>query len=117
MTKYGIGLIEGIKCIIYGTEERTQHDEEVRAVLCYLVTATRRPTFFKTMMAKPRLQSLGHDAPPSPPPPAPASPGRLEMPTVDGAGAAFARRFASLHLVFMCETKTEDKTLKKEHFC
>ena len=48
------------------TGERTQHGEDVRAVLCNLVTAIRRPTTFKTMMAKPRLQSLGHDAPPSP---------------------------------------------------
>ena len=55
MIKDGIGLIEGIKFIINGTGERTQHGEEVRAVLRYLVTATERPTNFKTMMARPRL--------------------------------------------------------------
>ena len=68
MTKDGIELIEGIKCIINGTGERTQHGEEVRAVLHYLSTAIGMSTNFKTMMARPRLQSLGHDAPPSPPP-------------------------------------------------
>ena len=51
--------------------ERTQHGEEVMAVLCYLVTAIRGSTTFNTMMAKPRVQSLGHDAPPSPPSPSP----------------------------------------------
>ena len=73
VTKDGIRLIEGIKCIINGTGERTQHDGEVRAVLRYLVTAVGRPTKFKTMMARPKLQSLGHDTPP-PPPPLPPSP-------------------------------------------
>ena len=62
-------------CIINGTGERTQHGEEVRAVLRYLVTAIGRPTNFKTVMARPRLQSLGHDAPPlAPPLPPPPSP-------------------------------------------
>ena len=41
--KNGIGLIEGIKCIINGTGERTRHGEEVRAVLRYLVTAIGGP--------------------------------------------------------------------------
>ena len=56
--------MEGIKCIINGTGERTQHREEVRAFLRYLVTAIGRPINFKTMMARPRLQST----PPLPPP-------------------------------------------------
>ena len=50
--------------------ERRQHGEQVRAVSRYLVTAIGRRTNFKTMMAKPRLQSLGHGAPPPPFPPA-----------------------------------------------
>ena len=41
---------------------RTQHAQEVRAVLRYLVTAIGRPINFKTTMARPRLQSLGHVA-------------------------------------------------------
>ena len=61
LTKDGIGLIEGIKCIINDTGERTQHREEIRAVLRYFVTAIGRPTKFKRMMARPRLQSLGQD--------------------------------------------------------
>ena len=40
-----------------------------RAVLRYLVTAVGRPTTFKTIVAKPRLESLGHDPPPPPPSP------------------------------------------------
>ena len=37
LTKDGIGLIEGIKCIIDGTGERTQHIEDCRRlVLCGL---------------------------------------------------------------------------------
>ena len=63
--------MEGIKCIVHGTGERTQHGEGVRAVLRYLVTAIGRPTTFKTMMANPRLQALGLDA--TPPPPLPPS--------------------------------------------
>ena len=55
LTKDGIGVIEGIKYIINGTGERTQHGGEVRAVLRYLVTAIGRPTTFKTMMSQPRL--------------------------------------------------------------
>ena len=51
--------------------ERTQRGEKVRAVLRYLVTAIGRPTNFKTMMARSRLQPLGHDPPPSPLPPSP----------------------------------------------
>ena len=62
LTKDGIGLIEGIKCIINGTGEKTQQGGEVKAVLRYLVTAIGRPTTVKTMMARPRLQSLGQDA-------------------------------------------------------
>ena len=41
--KDGIGLIEGINCIVNGTGERTQHGEGVRAVLHYVVTAIGRP--------------------------------------------------------------------------
>ena len=52
------------------------------------------------MMAGPRLQSLGQDAPP---PPLPPTPGRLEMPTVDGAAAAFVRRSAALRLSVSCQ--------------
>ena len=55
LTTDGIGLIEGIKCIINGTGEKTQDGEEVRAVLRYLVTAIGRPKNFKTIMAGPRL--------------------------------------------------------------
>ena len=43
LTKDGIVLIEGIKCITNDTGERTQHGEEVRAVLRYLVTAIGGP--------------------------------------------------------------------------
>ena len=55
------------------TGERTQRGEEVRAVLRYLVTAIERLTNFKTMMARPRLQSLGHDDPLPPPPASPTT--------------------------------------------
>ena len=51
-------------------------------------------------MARPRLQSLGQNAPPSPQRPPP--PGRLEIPTVDGAAEAFAHRSAALHLSASC---------------
>ena len=67
------------------TGERTQHGEEVRAVLRYLVvTAIGRPTILKTMMARTRLQSLGHDAPLPPLPPYPPL-----SPWVTLAGACF----------------------------
>ena len=62
--------MEGIKCtssMALG-RERNIHGEKVRAVLRYLVTAIGRPANFKTLMARPRLESLGHDAPPSPSP-------------------------------------------------
>ena len=63
-----------------------------------------RPTNVKTMMARPMLQSLGQDAPPSPlhSNPLRSPPDRLEMPTVDGAAAAFACRSAALHLSAAC---------------
>ena len=83
LSKKDIWLTEGITSIINGTWEKTQHGEEVRAVLCYLVTAIKSPTTFNTMMAKPRLQSLGHDAPPSAPPPFlpfPLPPSRSPLP-------------------------------------
>ena len=91
--------MEGIKCIINGTEERTQHAGEVKAVLCYLVTAIRRPTTSRRWWPNPDFKFLGHDAPPSP------SPGRIDMPTADGAAAAFARRSAALRLSFSCEVR------------
>ena len=101
MTKDGTGLMEDIKCIMNSTGEITQRGKEVRAVLRYLVPAIGRPTNFKSLMARPRLQFLGQDAPltsptPSPRFPLPPLPGRLEIPTVDGAAAAFSRRSVQL---------------------
>ena len=64
LTENGIGHIEGSKCL-KGTGGRTQQDEEVRATSRYLVTAMGRPTNVKTMMARPKLRSLGQDAPSS----------------------------------------------------
>ena len=57
-------------------------------------------------MARPRPHSLGQNAPPPPSPsplppsllPCLPSPDRLEMPTVDGAAAAFAWRSAAMNL-------------------
>ena len=61
LTNDGIGLIEGIKCIINGTWERIQHGEDVGAVLRHLVTAIGKLKNIKSMMARPRILSLGHD--------------------------------------------------------
>ena len=99
--------MEGIKCIINGTGERTQQGEEVRAVLRYLVTVIRRPTDCKAMMARPTLQSLGQDALPPP--------GRLEMPTVDGAAASFARRSAALRLSVSCHFRMNNSAPSYTH--
>ena len=53
---------------------REHNIEEARAVLRCLVTTTGRPMNLN-MMSRPRLQSLGQDAPsPLPPPPLPPSP-------------------------------------------
>ena len=62
--------------------------------------AIGRPTNVKTMKARPRLHFLGQNTPPSPRSPLTHPPprGRLEMPTVDGAAAAFACRSAVLQL-------------------
>ena len=49
--------------------ERKKAKKSGRSVLRYLVTAIGMPTNFKTTMARPRLQSLGQDAPPPPSPP------------------------------------------------
>ena len=57
--KDGIGFIEGIKCIINCTGWRSQHGEELKAVLRRLMTAIGRPTIFKTMIARPSLSSSG----------------------------------------------------------
>ena len=63
-------------------------------------------------MDRPRLQSLGQDAPPPPLPPfsspLPPPPGRLEMLTVDGAAAAFACRSAAQHLSASCHFRMND---------
>ena len=60
-------------------------------------------------MARPRLQSLGQDALPfSPSPPRLPPSGRVEMPTVDGAAAAFACRSAPLHLSGACHFRMND---------
>ena len=50
------------------------------------------------------LLGMRPNLPPSHPPPSlpPPPPGHLEMPTVDGAAAAFARRYAALRLSVSC---------------
>ena len=57
-----------------------------------LSCAIERPTFSKTMMARPRLQSLGQDAPPSPSPhlPCPLPPSPLPLRDADGECRPFS---------------------------
>ena len=76
-------VIEGTTCFINEWMALGENETRRRSQGGLMLTCDGfgRSTNFKTMMARPRLQSLGHDAPPS---------DCLEMPTVDGAAAAFA---------------------------
>ena len=96
MTEFGTKRVSSASMAL--GEEHDKAKKSGRSYAGFL--AIGRLTNVKTMMARPKLQSLWQNAPP--PLPRQPPPRRLEMPTVGGAAAAFACRSAALRLSAPC---------------